>query len=123
MHRETTTRMSSTSVKMVLRPIPKACPTATYAVADHVYNDTRHIALQALPYPLAELHLAKLPGIQQTLLAEVDAAHALQILRGRSADARRNDYRVSLEDDAVVDNLVNGQRDEVVVFDNGALVR
>lgn len=39
-----------------------------------------------------------------------------------SADSRGNDDGIGLENDAIVDDFVNSQGYEVVVFDNGTLV-
>ena len=77
--------------------------------------------LQALSQPVGELRLAQLRQVIHALLAEVDATDG-QVLRGGAADALHDNRGVRLEDDAVVDNLVNGKGDEVVVFDDGALV-
>lgn len=43
-------------------------------------------------------------------------------MRRGTADALGDNQRVRLEDDAVVDDLVDGEGDEVVVFDDGAFV-
>lgn len=55
------------------------------------------------------------------MFAEVDPANG-QVLRRGSTDALHNNGGVGFEDDAVVDNLVDGKGDEVVVFNNGPLV-
>lgn len=78
--------------------------------------------LQPLPYPLRQLPLSKLPRIQESLLRQLDIPHTRHILSRGPANARRDGDGVGLEDDSVVDELVNGQGDEVVVFDDGALV-
>jgi len=78
--------------------------------------------LQPLPHPLRQLHLSKLPRIQQTLLAQIDILYAGRVLRRRPGHAARNDNGVRFEDDAVVDDFVDGEGGEVVVFDEGALV-
>ncbi len=77
--------------------------------------------LQTLPQPVGELGLAELRQIVDTLFAKIDATD-LEVLGRCAADALDYDRGVGLEDDAVVNNLVNGKRNEVVVFDNGALV-
>lgn len=77
--------------------------------------------LQPLAKPIRELRLAELRQVVNTLFAEIDAAQG-NVLGGRTADPLDDDGRVGLQDDAVVDNFINGQRDEVVVFDNGPLI-
>jgi hypothetical protein len=77
--------------------------------------------LQSLSQPVCQLGPAELCKVVDALLAEVDATQ-LYVLRGRTADSLEDDGRVGLEDDAVVDNLVNSERDEVVVLDDCALV-
>lgn len=78
--------------------------------------------LQSLPHPLRQLHFPKLPRIQQALLTEIDVLHAGCVLRRRSRHAARDDDRVRLEDDTVVDDFVDRKGSEVVIFDEGALV-
>jgi hypothetical protein len=46
----------------------------------------------------------------------------LHILGGRPADALHDDGGVGLEDDAVVDDFVDGEGYQVVVLDDGSLV-
>lgn len=77
--------------------------------------------LQPLAKPICELRLAELRQVVNTLFAEIDAAQG-NVLGGRAADPLDDDGRVGLQDDAIVDNFINGQRDEVVVFDNGSLI-
>lgn len=55
------------------------------------------------------------------MFGQVDAAEVDVLGRG-AADALNDDGGVRLEDNAVVDNLVNGQRYQVVVLDDGAAV-
>jgi hypothetical protein len=59
--------------------------------------------------------------VVDALLAEVDPAN-VDVLRRRSAHSLDDNGGVRFQDDAVVDNLIDGEGDEVVVFDNGALV-
>lgn len=75
-----------------------------------------------LPHPLREFELAKLPRIQQALLAQIDVLHGRDILRRRFADATRDDDGVRLEDDAVVDDLVDREGEDVVVFNQGSFI-
>lgn len=75
-----------------------------------------------MPQPVRQLGPAQLRQVVDALLAEgVDAAQ-VDVLGRRFAHPLDDDGGVSLEDDAVVDNLVDGERDEVVVLDDGALV-
>ena len=78
-------------------------------------------SLQSLPQPVRQLGLSELRQVVDALLAEVDAAER-HVLRGGLADSLDDDGRVRLQDDAVVDNLVNRERNEVVVLDNCPLV-
>lgn len=78
---------------------------------------------QPLPHPLGQFHFPKLPRVHQPLLAEIDIFHTRHILHGRPADATGDNNGVRFEDDAVVDDFVDGEGDEVVVFDDGAFVR
>ena len=76
-----------------------------------------------LPQALGQTPLAELPGIEQALFGEVDALH-IRCIGGRgTADSRSDHDWVSFEDDAVIDDFVNGKRDQVVVLDDSALVR
>ena len=76
-----------------------------------------------LPQTLGQPPLSKLPGIKQPLLRQIDILHIRRIRRRGTADARGDQNRVRLEDNTVVDDLVDSQGDEVVVFDDGAFVR
>lgn len=78
-------------------------------------------SLQTLSQPVCQFRLAELRQIVDALFAEVDAADG-EVLCGCAADALDDDCGIGLENDAVVDDFVNGEGDEVVVFDNGALV-
>lgn len=93
---------------------------------------------QSLSYPLGQLPLSKVPHVHQALFREVDVLHRRHVLGGWLADTRGDDDGVRLEDDAVVDELVDGERlrdgqrgpwmavvhtyHEVVVLNDGALV-
>jgi hypothetical protein len=78
--------------------------------------------LQAIPQPIAQLRLPKLRQIIHALLGQIDALQRDDVLRGRLAHALRDDQRVGLEDDAVVDDLVDREGHEVVVVDYRAFV-
>lgn len=77
--------------------------------------------LQTLSQPVRQFRLAQLGEVVDTLFAEVDAAE-VHVLRRRLADSLHDDGRVGLEDDAVVNDLVNGEGDKVVVLDDCALI-
>lgn len=77
--------------------------------------------LQTLSQPVGELRLAELRQVVDTLFAEINTAD-LEVLGRCAADALDNNRGVGLEDDAVVDNLVNGEGNQVIVFDNGTLI-
>jgi hypothetical protein len=77
---------------------------------------------QPLPEPLAQFRLAKLVQLQETFFAQINALHVGRVLRRWAGDSAGDDYRVGLEDDAVVDDLVDGEGGQVVVLDEGALV-
>lgn len=74
-----------------------------------------------MPEPVCELGLAQLGEVVDALLAEIDATD-LDVLCGGLAHALDDDGGVGFEDDAIVNDLINGEGDEVVVFDDGALV-
>lgn len=92
---------------------PEICPNEE--------KETHAGSLQALSQPVGQFRLAVLGEVVDALLAEVDAADG-GVLGGSAADALDDNGGIRLEDDAVVDNLVDGERDEVVVLDDGALV-
>lgn len=71
--------------------------------------------------PVGQFRLAKLGQVVDTLFAEVDAAE-VDILRRRLAHSLNDDGGVGFENDAVVDDLVNSEGNEVVVFNDCALV-
>jgi hypothetical protein len=77
---------------------------------------------QSLPKPLSQLRFTELVQFQQTLFAQIDALHVGSILRGWARDSAGDDYGVGLEDNAVVNDFVDGEGREVVVLDQGALV-
>lgn len=76
-----------------------------------------------LSQALGQAPLSEFPGIEQALFGEVDALHVWCIGGGGTADPGCDHNRVGLEDDSVVDNLVNCEGDQVVVLDDGTLVR
>jgi hypothetical protein len=77
---------------------------------------------QPLPEPLAQFRFAELVQLQETLFAQIDALHVGRVLRRRARDSAGDDHGVGLEDDAVVDDFVDGERGQVVVLDERALV-
>lgn len=77
---------------------------------------------QSLPQPISQFRLAKLRQVVHALLTQINTLQLRNILCRRPADSLDNDRRVCLEDDAVVDNFVNGEGYEVIVFDYSALV-
>lgn len=78
-------------------------------------------SLQSLSQPVREFALAQLRQVVDTLFAEINPAQ-VDILCGRLAAALDDNCGISLEDDAIVDNFVDRQRDEVVVLDYRAPV-
>lgn len=85
-----------------------------------VYQTTS--TLQPLPYPFLQLRCSELPQLLQSLLGQVETFDRRHILLRRLADAGGDDDGVRLQHDAVVYNLVNGEGDQVVVFNDGPLV-
>jgi hypothetical protein len=77
---------------------------------------------QALPQPIPQLRFSELRQVVHTLLTQIDALQLSYVLRRCSAHSCRNNQWIGLEDDPIVDNLVNRKRNQVVVFDNCALV-
>lgn len=71
--------------------------------------------LQPLSYPLGQLPLSKVPHVHQALFREVDVLHRGHILCRGLADTRGDDDWISLEDDAIVDELIDGERLRVSV--------
>lgn len=76
-----------------------------------------HLAQSLCKTPLAEL-----PGVHETLFREVDVLHVGGIGGRRAADTRSDHDGVGLENNAVIDSLVNGKGNKIVVLDDGALV-
>lgn len=79
-----------------------------------VAPQSRNAALalsQTLPYPVGQLGLAELRQVVDALFAEVDAAE-VDVLGGGSADPLHDDGGIGFEDDAVVDDLVDGEGDQ-----------
>ena len=77
---------------------------------------------QPLSEPLAQFRFAELVKLQETFFAQIDALHVGRVLRGRARDSASDDHGVGLENDAVVDDLVDGERGQVIVLDERALV-
>lgn len=81
------------------------------------------LLLQPLTQPVRNLGLAQLRQIVDALFAKgVDAPEVDHVLRRRLAASLHDNGGVRLEDDAVVDELVDQEGDEVVVFDYCPLV-
>ena len=77
---------------------------------------------QALPEPFAQFRFSELVQLQETLFTQIDALHVGRVLRRWAGDSAGYDHGVGLEDDAVVDDLVYGERGKIVVLDERALV-
>ena len=69
-----------------------------------------------LSHPLGQFIFTKLQQIVDALFAEVYTFDIRNILGRCPADPARHDHRINLKYDAVVDDFVNGERDEVIVF-------
>jgi hypothetical protein len=82
----------------------------------------RHHPSQPLPQPIPQLILPILRQRIHTLLTQINPLQLHDILCRRTTNALCDDQRVRLEDDTVVDDLIDREGDEVVVFDYGALV-
>lgn len=116
--------------KGIIKPIHAPGPGAKTGIESRIDEEdetpqrssTAAHSLQPLSETLRQSSLTKLPGIEQTLLGQVDALDVRHVVRRRTADARGNKDGVGLEDDTVVDDLVDSQGDEVVVLDDSALV-
>lgn len=107
------------------RLLPAHYYTCTLWSLEDAVNDPPvffYITSQPLPEPLGQLLLAKLPGVQQALLRQVNALHASHVVLRRARHALHNGRRLGFQNYAVVDNLLDGQRHQVVVLDDGALV-
>jgi hypothetical protein len=68
------------------------------------------MCLKTLPYPLSQLSLTKLPCVQEALFREVNVLHRGHVLRRGLADTRGNNDGVGFEDDAVIYELIDGER-------------
>lgn len=90
-----------------LQPIPRGLPPCLHAYR----SDTLHLS-----HPLGQFILAKFKQIVNALLTEVHTLDIGDILRRCPADPARHDHRINLQYDTVVDDLVDGEGDEVVVF-------
>ena len=75
-----------------------------------------------LSHPLGQFVFTKFQQVVDTLFAEVYTFDIRNILGRCPADPARHDHRINLEYDAVVDDFVNGERDEVIVFYKSAFV-
>ena len=80
------------------------------------------VSLHALPHPVHQLRLSKLRQVVDALLAEGVNAAEVHVLRWRLADPLDDDGRVRLKDNAVVDDLVHGERNQIVVLQEGSLI-
>ena len=76
-----------------------------------------------LSHPLGQFVFAKLEQVINTLFAEVHALDVRDVLRWCPADPARHDHRIHFQYDPVIDNLVNGEGDEIVIFYQSAFVR
>jgi hypothetical protein len=94
-------------------------PCFIHCIPSHFTNLTRS---KSLPESLAQFRFAELVQFQETLFAQIDALHVGRVLRGRARDSAGDNHGVGLEDDAVVDDLVDGEGSQVVVLDERALV-
>ena len=74
-----------------------------------------HAFSQALSYPLRQLPLSKLPRVQEPLLGEVEVLHRCHVLCGRPAHTGGHRDGISLQDDTVVYQLVDGKGLRVLV--------
>ncbi len=79
-------------------------------------------SLHALPHPVHQLCLSKLRQVVDALLAEGVNAAEVHVLRWRLADPLDNDGRVGLKDNTVVDDLVHGERNQIVVLQQSSLI-
>ena len=75
-----------------------------------------------LSHPLGQFIFTKLQQIVDALFAEVYTFDIRNILGRCPADPARHDHGINLEYDAVIDDFVNGERDEVIVFYEGPFV-
>jgi len=93
-------------------------------VASHISRLERSLVnpLQIPSHKLNALLLSKVPQVLQALLAQINVLHVGRILCRGFADSTCDNDGVCLKNDAVVDDLVDCQCDEVVVVVDGALV-
>lgn len=75
-----------------------------------------------LPHPLQNLGLAYLRQVVHALLGEGVDTPQVGVLIWRLGAPLHDDSRVRLQDHTIINNLVDGEGDEVVVLDDGALV-
>ena len=89
-----------------------------------IYSSGAHIdgSLHALPHPVHQLRLSELRQVVDALLAEGINAAEVHVLRWRLADTLDNDGRVRLKDNAVIDDLVYSERNQIVVLQEGSLI-
>lgn len=77
--------------------------------------------LQSLAQPVGKLGLAKLSQVVNALFAEIDAAD-LEVLSRSAANALDNNRGVGLENNTIINDFVNGERNKIVVLYNCALI-
>jgi hypothetical protein len=77
---------------------------------------------QTLPQPIPQLGLPKLRQVIHTLLTQINALQLCHILRRRLANPLHDDRWIRLEDNAIIDNLVDRQGNQIIILNNGALV-
>jgi hypothetical protein len=75
-----------------------------------------------LPQPIPQLGLPKLRQVIHTLLTQINALQLCHILRRRLANPLHDDRWIRLEDNAIIDNLVDRQGNQIIILNNGALV-
>jgi len=78
--------------------------------------------LQSLSHSVRQHFLAQIPHVCQALFTEIDVLHVRDVLLWWLGHPRGDDDWIGLEDDAVVDDLVNGKRDDVVILYDRSLV-
>ena len=77
---------------------------------------------QSLPQPIPQLRLPELRQVVHALLTQINALQLRHILRRRLANPLHDDRRVRLENYPIIDNLVNRQRDQIIVLDNRSFI-
>jgi hypothetical protein len=75
-----------------------------------------------LPQPIPQLRLSKLRKIVHSLFTKINPLQLGNILRRRLANSLHNNRRIRFEDNSIIDNLVNSQGNEVIVFNYSALI-